>query len=385
MQDARYNVDGLRHRKLDKNGNSSEEYGVGISTAASTPGSGSSNAPSISYIHSDAGILGAEVDGSFVFHLPDHLGSNRDVINDQGTVIRSFEFSEYGDLISSWSSGTGAVSPKTWIGGLSVNDDTADSGMFNMGHRNFLSNGGVLGRFISRDPIGHAGDLNLYGYVNANPVSFTDSTGLQTGAGDPDWNPETGDYESNPWTQPANAESMLMFTESALNASMLVVVVAEGLPVAGYVLARAGLYRLGGCVTGFGLEASSAWFGSQMLHHGSKNAPSVRQSGLRTSPGSRGAFVSPNRAAAENAISRSARGGELSQRGVRKNGVWTNDYVIPDSDLGVVKFKIPNNQMRRFPANPKEYPGWGGEGLGWKEIEVTNDLSLWILNQGMCK
>ena len=44
-----------------------------------------------------------------------------------------------------------------------------------MGHRNCA--GGVLGRFISRDPIGHAGNLNLYAYPT-NPVTYTDSSGL---------------------------------------------------------------------------------------------------------------------------------------------------------------------------------------------------------------
>ena len=36
---------------------------------------------------------------------------------------------------------------------------------------------GVLGRFISRDPIGHRGNLNLYAYPT-NPVSFVDPSGL---------------------------------------------------------------------------------------------------------------------------------------------------------------------------------------------------------------
>lgn len=59
---------------------------------------------------------------------------------------------------------------------LSVNDDTADSGMYNMGHRNYA--GGVLGRFVSRDPIGHAGGLNLYNYTTS-PVNQVDPAGLQ--------------------------------------------------------------------------------------------------------------------------------------------------------------------------------------------------------------
>ena len=178
LQEAKYNIDGLRHRKTDKNGNSSEEYGVGIGTTASAPSSSSSNAPEISYVAGHM-LLGAEIDGTFVFHLGDALSTVRDVVNDSGTVIKSFEFDEYGNLLSA--TGSGTTSPKTWIGGLSVNDDRADSGMFNMGHRNYAA--GVLGRFISRDPIGHAGGLNLYGYPT-NPVNALDPVGLSPNLGD---------------------------------------------------------------------------------------------------------------------------------------------------------------------------------------------------------
>ena len=178
LQEARYDVGGLRERKTDKNGNSSVEYALGISTSASEPATGTSPPPSISYISGHM-ILGAEIDGEFVYHLGDALSSIRDVYGyDSGaqgwTVVRSFEFDEYGNQIST--SGSGTHSPKTWIGGLSVNDDTGDSGMFNMGHRNYA--GGVLGRFISRDPIGFEGGLALYGYPT-NPVKSVDPTGLE--------------------------------------------------------------------------------------------------------------------------------------------------------------------------------------------------------------
>jgi RHS repeat-associated protein len=35
-----------------------------------------------------------------------------------------------------------------------------------------------IGKWISRDPIGEAGGVNLYGYVGNNPVNYADSSGL---------------------------------------------------------------------------------------------------------------------------------------------------------------------------------------------------------------
>gem|GEM_PF-137075 len=48
---------------------------------------------------------------------------------------------------------------------------------------------GVLGRFISRDPIGFSGGLNLYAYTT-NPVNYVDPSGLESiasGALPPGW------------------------------------------------------------------------------------------------------------------------------------------------------------------------------------------------------
>ena len=41
-----------------------------------------------------------------------------------------------------------------------------------------------LGRWLSADPIGEAGGLNLYGYVGGNPVNYRDPLGLEIAGGE---------------------------------------------------------------------------------------------------------------------------------------------------------------------------------------------------------
>ena len=41
----------------------------------------------------------------------------------------------------------------------------------------------ATGRFLTRDPIGYAGGLNLYAYTVGNPVNRADPSGLDACAG----------------------------------------------------------------------------------------------------------------------------------------------------------------------------------------------------------
>jgi RHS repeat-associated protein len=102
-----------------------------------------------------------------IYFLTDALGSVRDVVDSTGAVKASYEFDPDGNKVSPPNT-TGVESQKTWIGGYSVNDDVGDSGLYLMGHRHYDPS---LGRFLSRDPIGFAGGLNLYEYSRSSPIS----------------------------------------------------------------------------------------------------------------------------------------------------------------------------------------------------------------------
>jgi len=63
---------------------------------------------------------------------------------------------------------------RRYVGGYGVSAD-ADDGPLYMRAR---CRDPGLGVFVSRDPIGLRGGLNLYGYVNNNPENYSDSFGL---------------------------------------------------------------------------------------------------------------------------------------------------------------------------------------------------------------
>ena len=98
----------------------------------------------------------------------------RDVVNNSGAVVASYEFDEYGRRLAT--SETGASTQKTFVGGMSVQDEVADTGLMMMGHRFYAPD---LGRFLNRDPIGFAGGMNLFEYAGGRPTQAIDPRGLE--------------------------------------------------------------------------------------------------------------------------------------------------------------------------------------------------------------
>lgn len=105
------------------------------------------------------------------YYTFDHLGSIREVTNQSRTVLARYDYAPYGE--------------RTRLGGSTPSYDC----FFGFtGHVHHAPTGFTLtlfriydpvtGRWLSRDPIGEAGGVNLYAYVGGDPVNFTDPLGL---------------------------------------------------------------------------------------------------------------------------------------------------------------------------------------------------------------
>lgn len=115
-------------------------------------------------------ILGFERGGELYLYLHDQIGSVRDIVGYNSTasqweVLQSYDYKENGEKTIALDGGL--ANSKTWVGGLSVQDETADTDLYLMGHRWYSASAG--GRFLSRDPIGFDGGPNLYPDVSPSP------------------------------------------------------------------------------------------------------------------------------------------------------------------------------------------------------------------------
>lgn len=126
-------------------------------------------------------VMAQESGGNVVWHLTDHLGTVRDLVNNSGPVVNHFVYDSFGQVISE---SNPAVDTRYLFTGREFDQET---GLYYYRARYYDQS---TGRFISEDPIGfNGGDSNLYGYVSNNPITLIDPYGLQAcGCSDEDNN-----------------------------------------------------------------------------------------------------------------------------------------------------------------------------------------------------
>lgn len=161
-----YDSGSLRKERVFDNGEKVKSFLSGLPTSNES----SSNGNSFSYLVGHQLMGFEDQSGNFRYFVTDGLSSVRLVLNSSGTTGASFEHDEFGNELAAPGS-----SPKTYVGGLGVQDDTEKTDLLYTCARHYDP---TLGRFLNRDPIGFVGGLNMFTYAHGNPASFTDASGL---------------------------------------------------------------------------------------------------------------------------------------------------------------------------------------------------------------
>nr|CUV15892.1 protein of unknown function [Ralstonia solanacearum] len=95
-----------------------------------------------------------------------------DTLAPNGRAVTHTEYGPYGELVKS--QGRAEYRADFGYAGMQYH---AASGMYLTQYRAYDPG---TGRWVSRDPIGELGGINLYAYVGGNPISLTDRRGLAT-------------------------------------------------------------------------------------------------------------------------------------------------------------------------------------------------------------
>ena len=106
-----------------------------------------------------------------LYYSRDQIGSVRDVLSvTNGSRLASLDYDPYGNTIQA----SGSITPDFQYAGMF---HETSSGYYLTNYRAYNPGNG---RWLNRDPIGEQGGINLYAYVNSNPISNLDLLGLQT-------------------------------------------------------------------------------------------------------------------------------------------------------------------------------------------------------------
>jgi len=117
-----------------------------------------------------AGRIGEEGPAGWTYHLPDALGSVRQLADENGAVVLAQSYKPYGQVLSSAGAGS---TPYGYTG-----EWTDDTGLVHLRARYYAP---AWGAFLSRDPAMNNYrrplSLNGYNYAENNPILLTDPSG----------------------------------------------------------------------------------------------------------------------------------------------------------------------------------------------------------------
>ena len=177
---ARWTRDGVDERYLYQGWNLIAVYHPGETEPVETCTWGKDLSGSIQGAGGVGGLLFAKKRGhgkdAWIYHF-DANGNVTEVTDSKGNLLDHYEYDPFGQLLNE-----PALPGNRYR--FSTKPQDAESGSYYYGHRYYDP---VIGRWISRDPLGEDGGLNLYGFVRNQPMNQLDVLGLFfTGCSRPD-------------------------------------------------------------------------------------------------------------------------------------------------------------------------------------------------------
>lgn len=140
-------------------------------------------------------LISMNTGGSVYCYHYDALGTTRQMTDSTGTVVKGYTYDGYGNVVAQ----SGTVG--NTYGFTGQQQFAEGDGLVYLRARYYQPS---FGRFVSRDPIGYMGGLNLYDYVRNNPLVFVDPFGLDKtywDIGDNGrWGPRNGNWGGGNWS-----------------------------------------------------------------------------------------------------------------------------------------------------------------------------------------
>ncbi|QUM86395.1 RHS repeat-associated core domain-containing protein [Moritella sp. 28] len=112
------------------------------------------------------GLLSMKTANKRYYYQTNHLGHVLAVTKQDGSQIAEYEYNPYGEVFGS------DFSQQPF--GYSTKRSDFTSGLVYFGYRFYMPN---MGRWLNRDPLQEQGGINLYAYVNGDPMGYVDPDG----------------------------------------------------------------------------------------------------------------------------------------------------------------------------------------------------------------
>jgi RHS repeat-associated protein len=154
------------------------------------------------------------IDGHVYYGIINHQLSTIANTDSSGDIAELYAYSPYGNLTVTDKNGTPKGGALSNIGLYTGRYWEGEYHGWNFRRRNY---GGSLGRFLSRDPLGHLGSANEYAFVSNDPINRVDPLGLKDyrlGSNDPQMKSDPG---AGVWASESPSIAMILMKNFVQN------------------------------------------------------------------------------------------------------------------------------------------------------------------------